>query len=181
LSGPRRARSGFPARDDVTGRTPRTAKDRALGLLAVRWRSRQELERRLAQAGFQASEIEEALQDLESTGLIDDARFARELVRSHGSGRLSGDRALRMALTQKGVTNELQEEAIAEAGDESERARELAAKRAARLASLPPETAYRRLHDLLLRRGYPPGLARDAARAALADTLAAYEATPDDG
>ena len=33
---------------------------------------------------------------------------------------------------------------------------------------LAPEAAYRRLHGFLLRRGYPPDLAREAARRALA-------------
>jgi SOS response regulatory protein OraA/RecX len=50
---------------------------------------------------------------------------------------------------------------------EDERAAELAGRRARRLENLPAERAYPRLVSFLLRRGYPPGTAREAARAAL--------------
>jgi regulatory protein len=147
-----------------------TAKDRALGLLAVRWRSREELRRRLARAGFDAGEIDEALGDLEQAGLIEDGRFARELVRDQAGRRLSGDRAIMAALRQRGVSAEVAEAALGDAGDEAARARSLAERRAARLAGLSPEAASRRLYGALVRRGYPPGVAREACRAALADT-----------
>jgi SOS response regulatory protein OraA/RecX len=57
---------------------------------------------------------------------------------------------------------------MAGAGDEAARARALADRRAARLAGVPAEAAYRRLYGALVRRGYPPDVARDACRAALA-------------
>jgi regulatory protein len=144
-----------------------TAKDRALRLLAVRWRSRQELRRRLAQAGFDAEEIQKALEDLEGAGLVEDHRFARELVRDQAGRRLSGDRAIMTALRQKGVAPEVAEAALEGAGEESTRARALAERRAPRLAHLPPEVAFRRLFGLLTRRGYPAEVAREACRAAL--------------
>jgi regulatory protein len=157
-----------------------TAKDRALGLLAVRWRSREELRRRLARAGFDADEIEEALADLERAGLVEDVRFARELVRDQAGRRLSGDRAILAALRQRGVSPEVAETALAAAGDEAVRARSLAERRATRLGGLPPEAAYRRLYGALVRRGYAPGLAREACRAALAG-LGDRDAPPEDG
>ena len=40
--------------------------ERALGLLAVRQRSRRELERRLLQAGFEDDEVQESLERLEA-------------------------------------------------------------------------------------------------------------------
>ena len=165
---------------DEGGRRPRgTAKDRALRLLAVRWRSREELRTRLRQAGFEASEIEQALQDLERAGLIDDERFAREAVGHQAVGRLAGDRAIRAALRQKGVDPAVAERAVAAAPDQSDRALELARRRAARLARLPPETAYRRLLGLLLRRGYPGPMAREACRRALDDAFLPDEEPPD--
>ena len=44
---------------------------------------------------------------------------------------------------------------------------ELARERAPRLAALPPNKAFSRLSSLLMRRGYDPATARDAARQAL--------------
>jgi regulatory protein len=154
-----------------------SAKDRALILLGVRWRSRDELRRRLLAAGYEIEEVQTALDDLEGVGLIDDDRFARELVRDRAVRAGAGDRAIRATLRQRGVAGPLAEEALSQAGDERGRALDLARRRASRLRGLPAEAALRRLHGLLVRRGYPPGLAMDAARAAMAEI--AEDALPD--
>jgi regulatory protein len=154
------------------GAGPRgTAKDRALRLLGVRWRSREELRRRLGQAGFPPEEIERALEDLERVGLVDDERFAREAVRDQTSRRLAGNRAVRAALREKGIDQVVAEEAIQAAGDEAERAHELAVRRATRMAALGPEAAARRLYGVLLRRGYGHEVAREACKAAIAEAF----------
>jgi regulatory protein len=149
-----------------------TAKDRALRLLGVRWRSRAELQQRLRLAGFASEEIDQAIQDLDRVGLVDDARFARAVVADRAGRRLAGDREIRAVLRQKGVAEDAAAAAMAGAGDESERALDLARKRAARLGDLEPAAAFRRLQGLLLRRGFGPGVAREACRAALAELLA---------
>jgi regulatory protein len=182
LAGPRRApNSGSPlpavggsaAHSEIPGgdavaRTPRgTAKDRALRLLGVRSRSREELRRRLIAAGFEPDKVERALADLQAVGLIDDERFARELARDRVSRRLEGDRMVRSALLRKGVARELADQVVADAGDQDERAADLATRKVARMARLEPQVAYRRLVGLLVRRGHPPEAAREAARRAL--------------
>ena len=112
--------------------------------------------------------MQTALADLERSGLIDDARFAREVVRDQAGCKLSGDRAVRAALRQKGVAPEEVERALEAAGDEPERALALAVRRVGRSRSPDPEAEFRRIYGLLIRRGYGPGVARDATRAALA-------------
>jgi regulatory protein len=145
-----------------------TAKDRALGLLAVRWRSRAELRSRLRRAGFEPPEIDSALEDLEAVGLVNDERFAAELVRDRAGRRMAGPRALRAALREKGVSDDTAARAMAQVeGDERDRALHLAESRSARLTALAPEAAYRRLLGLLQRRGYGFDLARWAATQAL--------------
>ena len=151
----------------VAGRPRGSAKDRALRLLSVRWRSRAELARRLRQAGFEPEEVEAALESLELGGLIDDARFAREMVRGMTGRRLAGDRGILASLAQKGVARDVADQAVTEAGDETERALELARRRAPRMAGLEPEVAFRRLYGLLVRRGFGPRLAAEACRTAL--------------
>ena len=164
MVGPQRALPG----DGSAAKKPRgTAKDRALGLLAVRWRSRRELETRLRAAGFEPDQVSIALQDLERAGLIDDDRFARELARAK-SGRLDGNRNVRSALAKAGVAPQLTDEVVADLGEEEDRAHALAERKAARMSVLAPEVAYRRLHGFLMRRGYGPDLARVAARRAVA-------------
>jgi SOS response regulatory protein OraA/RecX len=60
------------------------------------------------------------------------------------------------------------EAVLADAGDEDERADALARSRVSRLGSLDPVKAFSRLTSLLVRRGYNPEVARQAARRALA-------------
>jgi regulatory protein len=159
LAGPRRAREV---------KSPLDCHERALGLLAVRPRSRRELQLRLLGAGFEDEEVQGELERLEAVGLVDDEHFARELVEHQLGRRRAGTRAVRSALAAKGVdrgTIERVLEGVSE-GDE-ERALELARSRASRLGGLPPEKAFARLSGLLVRRGHSPEVARRAARAAL--------------
>jgi regulatory protein len=149
-------------------KNPKDCHERALGLLAVRPRSRQELERRLSAAGFEAQEVSDVLGRLEGVGLIDDLAFAQQLAAHHFDNRKSGTRAVASALAAKGVSRSVADEVLEGAAvDEEERAFELAASKAVRMGALPTEKAYARLVGLLARRGYGPGIARSAARRAL--------------
>ena len=76
--------SARPARREP--KNPKSCHERALGLLAVRPRSRRELERRLLQAGFEPEEVQDTLGRLERVGLIDDAA---QVVRDRKSTRLN--------------------------------------------------------------------------------------------
>lgn len=144
-----------------------TARERALKLLSVRWRSREELRRQLLALGYGLQEVDRCLEELQDLGLVDDERFARELARDRGSRRLVGDRAILAALRERGVAREVAEAALEEAGEEAARARELARRRLRGLAGLPPEHAFRRLYGLLVRRGFAPSVAAGACREAL--------------
>lgn len=149
-------------------RTPPSCHDRALRLLSVRQRSRRELQTRLLRAGFEPDEVRNELDRLEEVGLVDDARFAAEYVEQAVTRRLQGRRAVSTALAAKGVDRRTIEDALdGVGGEDPERLERLAESRAARLASLPPETAHRRLVSFLVRRGHDPGAARQAASRAL--------------
>lgn len=134
----------------------------------MRARSRRELERRLLQAGFEAAEIAEVLERLERVGLVDDEAFARQ-VADHAFGvKRSGRRAVVGSLMAAGIAPDIIEATVSDAGDEGERADALARARASRLVSVEPARAFSRLTSLLVRRGYSPEVARQAARRALA-------------
>lgn len=150
-------------------KNPKSCHERALGLLAVRARSRRELERRLLQAGFEAAEVTDVLERLEHVGLIDDDAFAAQVVEHAFGVKRSGRRAVASTLAAAGVPRDVIETALSRGGeDEEERAHALAASRAPRLRSLEPAKAFSRLTSLLVRRGYGPEMARAAARKALA-------------
>jgi regulatory protein len=153
----------------VATKRPLDCHDRALGLLAVRARSRRELESRLLRAGFEAPEVRDELARLMAVGLVDDEAFARQVAEHELVNRRSGRRAIVSRLAAKGVDRETIERVLAEtAGEPDEtRAIELARTRTGRLRALAPEQAFSRLVAFLGRHGYEPEVARSAARVVL--------------
>jgi regulatory protein len=148
--------------------TKRDIHERALGLLAVRPRSRRELERRLVQAGFEPDDVSAELARLETVGLIDDEAFARAVVESRMGTRGEARRVVAGRLALAGVDPDVARAALDDAPDaEQDRADRLAAARAGRLSGLSPDVAFQRLHGFLARRGYAPDVASAAARRAL--------------
>ena len=149
-------------------KNPKSCHERALGLLAVRPRSRRELERRLLAARFEAEEVEDVLVRLERVGLVDDDAFARQYAEQRFGSRKEGSRAVAQGLRAAGIAPSLAEAVSQEAPEDEEvRAGDLARSRASRLVGVAPEKAFARLSSLLMRRGYGPEMARSAARKAL--------------
>jgi regulatory protein len=107
---------------------PVTAVDAALRALRGRDLSAREIEERLRAKGYAESEREEALETLERTGLVDDARFAASRARALAA-RGAGDAAIRYALSRAGVRGETLEEALHALDPELERARSIVARR----------------------------------------------------
>lgn len=88
-------------------------RDRAIRLLARREYARAELERRLLARGGDRTEVRSVLSELESQGLLSDARYARALVaRRAGSfsrARIAGE------LKGAGLSGDEIDDAVAEA------------------------------------------------------------------
>ena len=142
--------------------------ERALGLLAVRQRSRRELERRLVRAGFEPDDISIELDRLETVGLIDDEAFARAIVEGKMGSRGESRRVVAGRLAQAVVAPDVARLALDEASEsEQDQADRVAEARAPRLSGLAPDIAFQRLYGFLARRGYPADVARTAARGAL--------------
>lgn len=159
MTGPRRSREP---------KHPLDCHERALRLLAVRPRSRRELEGRLLRAGFDESEVVDELARLEGIGLVDDEAFAKAFAEHQVGVRGAGRRAVLSSLAAKGVDRRTIDRTLEDlGGDEEGRALELARGRARRFREVRPDLAYSRLTSFLLRRGYPADVARRAASRAL--------------
>ena len=91
------------------------AKESALRLLAKRDHSREELRRKLSAKGFSPEEIEEALQKLETRGVLDDGRYAQRLAFYLAQEKLFGPQRITQKLFQKGIPADLIQEAMAKA------------------------------------------------------------------
>jgi regulatory protein len=143
--------------------------DKALDALARRARSRADLGRWLKLREFTEQEIAPALEKLATLGLLDDLEFARGFARSRLQNRGFGPRRVATELARRGVSREVVDQVLAESTAEYETTEletvtALIAKRARSVSHLPPETARRRLHGYLARRGFSPGTIRTALR-----------------
>jgi regulatory protein len=145
------------ARSAGGGAEAATALDAALTLIGFRPHSRRELELKLARRAHEPEEIAGALARLVELGYLDDAAFARAVVRSRASRR--GARAIAAELRAKGVSREDAEAALTEIDESAQRASALAL---ARRVLRPAATAVdqKKAAAALVRRGFDFEVAR---------------------
>ncbi|MCR4391245.1 MAG: RecX family transcriptional regulator [Candidatus Acetothermia bacterium] len=140
-----------------------------LRLLSRRPRTTAELHRRLAAKGFPPQTVRTAVTRAVEEGLVDDRAFARLYAEDRLLSRPCSRRLLREELKGHGLDLGLAEEAartaLGELGEE-DLARRALAQRRPLWHGLSPDVAARRAHAFLLRRGFPPDLARRLAEEA---------------
>ena len=100
------------------------------------------------------------LERFDEVGLIDDAAFAGQWVRSRHTQRGLSRRAIAVELRRKGVDDEVAREALDELTGESqeEAARALVRRKLRSTRGLDATVATRRLVGMLARKGYPASL-----------------------
>ncbi len=155
-SRPVRRRGPAELEDGVAGSAD-AAHAAALHLLTARARTRVELERRLQQRGFEPAAIGETLDRLAAVGLIDDEALARDLASSRAAQGVDAS-MIAVELRDRGVdpaVAAVAADAAVPTGERTERCRELARSRLAKLQGVSPEVQFRRLAAYLTRRGYP--------------------------
>jgi regulatory protein len=155
---------GISIGDDVTGeeasRLSRIdqyfrGKEKALRLLAIRARARQEIGMSLDDLGIETSIRNGIVQELEELGLIDDERFARDYTREKIESKQLGPYRLKFQLAKFGIKAAVIEGVLEEAfsGDKQEKlawdivSRKLPGGKAG-------EKEIRRLNALLKRKGF---------------------------
>jgi regulatory protein len=89
-----------------------SALDQALRLLAGRAHGRAELEGKLKKRGFEADAIAKAIAKLDALGLTDDRAFAQSCMSGMARRRPEGKLKTRARLKQKGLNDEIINEAI---------------------------------------------------------------------
>ncbi len=127
------------------------------------------MRQKLARRGYEEDEVGPAMARLTEMGYLDDAAFARGLVRHRSATR--GSLAVSAELAAKGIDRRGTAEALAELDAESQLAS--ATRLAERMCPRGQEIGYREMLDRvgvkLLRRGFPSGIVRAACRAVLAE------------
>lgn len=132
-------------------------RDAAFRLLAVRPRSRKELDTRLSMKGYPRDLIDDTLNDFAGKGYQSDEEFARLYAQEKWRRRGWGPRRLKMELAGKGIAAELIEQTIADTVGDADLVSDLlplARKRWKASAGLPDAKRKRRLIGFLQRRGY---------------------------
>jgi regulatory protein len=167
--------SAEPTPGTAADQTPEADPDsvvRAIVLTALTAapRSRAQLEAKLAAKGAPEDVARRVLDRFEEVGLVDDAEFARGVVRSAQAGRGLAGRALRQELRRTGVDDETATAALADLDPEQElaTARALVERRLPASRGLAPDKRLARLAAMLARKGYPPSVAFGVVREALA-------------
>src|SRR5271165_3309163 len=142
-----------------------------LRLLTARARTRAELAGQLAKRGYPDDVSNRVLDRLGAVGLVDDADFAEQWVRSRRLNAGKGKRALAAELRTKGVGDDVISAALdgIDAGAERDQAVGLVRKRLRR-ENLDGDEAKvaRRLVGMLARRGYSQTMAFDTVGTELA-------------
>jgi len=147
---------------------PEAVREAALKLLERARRTRRDLARRLAEKGYVAAAVGEALDRLVAVGLIDDIEYARAFLASRWSRRSAGWRRLEQELRRRGVIpadidaarDRLEEEVGA--SDDLAAARRVVSQVARRYAALDARVRRQRLYALLARRGFDGDVIRRA-------------------
>ncbi len=125
----------------------------ALKLFSYRPRAEAEVRKKLETRGVAESMITEVLERLRRSGLIDDARFARDWADNRSEFRPRSRRALEMEMRQRGLDNESITQAVADLDDDL-LAYQAALKHSRRLNGLEWQFFRQKLTGFLARRGF---------------------------
>jgi regulatory protein len=126
----------------------------ALRMLSYRPRSEAEIKKKLSQKGFPNEVIEQIMDRLRQNGLLDDAQFAQAWVENQANFRPRGRRVLALELRMKGISPEVIEETLPEAGDEEALAYQAGNSQAKRWNRLEWKDFRLKMTQFLARRGF---------------------------
>ena len=151
-----------PKKSAETGRTPM---DAALRYLGARARTVREVERHLDASEYGEVEVYETVERLKELGLLNDAAFAEEYVRTRLATKPVSRAHLRQQLLQHEADTDAVEQALSSLPEDAEanNAVQIAEKYARQYARLPEDERNEMVMRRLLSRGY----SYDDARAAL--------------
>ena len=132
------------------------ARNVLLHQLARSAKSTSQLRKILEQREIPTEVAEKVLERFTEVGLIDDAAYAETIVNSRRNYKGLAKSAIKRELNEKGVSQELVEEAISgiTAEDDFESAKQLASRRYRQMAHLERDVRTRRLAGYLQRKGY---------------------------
>lgn len=143
------------------------AEDLSLRLLSYRARSVAEIRKRLTASGLAPEAVESQVASLERAGYLDDVLFARAWIDERVRTKKYGRRRIESELLGKGVGRETfgpELDAVCSEAEEEQRAVSLLESKEGSSLSASGVAERRRLHELLVRRGFSASAASRALR-----------------
>ena len=161
---------GMPATEELLRDLDRSerrvnAHEAALRLLSSRPRSENEMRTRLAMRGVEPEAIDDEIERLRASGLLDDEKFAQAWVEDRKRVSPRGRRMLKYELLGRGIAPDSAEAAIQDI-DDIETALTLARGRATRAPMSSYEAFYAKVGGFLRRRGFDYDVTARATRQA---------------
>lgn len=147
------------------------AYDKAVGFLAIRPRSVEEVRQRLRRYGSQQKEslaevhIEWVIDRLLEEGYLNDEEFARYWVEQRNQFKPISPRALGFELRRKGIADPIIEETVAGSADAELAAAQAAHSQIWRWRGLDEESFRKKMAAFLQRRGFSWGVVREVLEA----------------
>lgn len=138
-----------------------------LHLLSLRPRTEAEARRKLRGKGFPNHIVEDVIARAKEERFLDDSLYARLYAEDRAFRRPRAKRVIEQELARKGIPQEFVREAMEMAlggVEDVDLAREALKRRLPALKGLPREVALRRAFSYLMRRGFPPDIAREVVR-----------------
>jgi regulatory protein len=134
--------------------TEEVALQKALAVLSYRPRSEYEVQKKLTDGGYDDEIIQSVIGRLRANGLLEDRSFARTWVENRTVFRPRSRRLMAFELHQKGVSDEVVQETLAETVEDETLAYEAARLQARKLADLDWVEFRKKLNGFLGRRGF---------------------------
>jgi regulatory protein len=133
----------------------RKARESAFRLLGYRDRSKSEIRKRLVASEYPEDIVDEVIEQLSRSGLLDDEKFSRDWVNSRTAARPMGRKRLAWELRSKGVDAPTVEQALANLDEDAEYqlARSIAEKKLEKADRSDPNLR-NKLGSFLARRGF---------------------------
>lgn len=127
---------------------------RAVRLLSYRPRSEAEIRNRLRKSGQEETVIDQVLRKMRESQLVDDEGFSKEWIENRSTFRPRSQKLLQMELKQKGIPQEIINNSLSAAQDDSTLALQAARKVAHRWTELDESEFRKKMTGYLGRRGF---------------------------
>ena len=140
------------------------AYQRALILLNHQQRTSHEISQKLIEKGFSSTRVEEVVDRLTQTGLVEDGQYALLWVENRNTYHPRSRRLIRMELRQKGVAEDQIDQALLGSAEDDELATQAAMQQIRKYSDLDWPEFRKKMSAFLLRRGFSYGTVAPVVR-----------------